>query len=177
MSNLVATIYSFVLADSSSAPKVDKLPSLSVPQAIVDFVNSNSLYQQLYKLLPFLVIFITFAGTLFLNLDRIIGFFQKYLLRKQVDVSETELFRFRKQLLKRLQNDISIRRRTSLHELIKIDLKKEEQPYQVARDALDLVPEDKESRTTLNRVFEFFRRADRKRLHRKSDRVSKYRHP
>ena len=52
MSNLVATIQSFVfafiLAESSSASKADKLPRLSVPRFIGEFVNSHPVFISLF---------------------------------------------------------------------------------------------------------------------------------
>ncbi len=104
------------------------------------------------------------SGKFIGNLQKIIDLFQKNSFQKQPEVSEKELLKLRKQLLKRLKSDIKTRQKNSLHNLIKIDLEMEEQRHQVGGETSELSPQDSESNNSrfslnqkLNRVFEFHR--------------------
>ncbi|MEM9271871.1 MAG: NACHT domain-containing protein [Cyanobacteria bacterium P01_F01_bin.143] len=57
---------------------------------------------------------------------------------------QAQKIKYRKQLLARLQSDIAIRRKNSLHNLIKIDLVMEEQRHQVGGKKMQLVSQDQE---------------------------------
>lgn len=168
MSNLVATLYSFVfafiLAESSSPSKADKLPSPPIPPFLQDFFSNNPVFAWLFWLFTALTTGIAAVAALTVSLQKIIDFCKTNLLRKQAEVSEAKLLQFRKELLKRLKKDISDRKKYSLHNLIKIDVEMEEQHQQVGRRSKDLVLEDPEHINLINpvrRVVRFFHRDDR----------------
>ncbi len=156
MSNLVVAIHSLILATS----KADKLPSPSIPQSLQEFFSNNPFFAWVFWLFTALAIGVTAVAALTGNLQKIIDFFQKNLLRKQAEVPEEELLKLRKQLLKRLESDIELRKKNSLHNQIKIDLEMEEQRHRVGGINVELVPEDTENNNPLNRVFEFLNRTN-----------------
>ena len=147
MSNLVATIQCFaisvIFAASSSASKADKLPSPPIPPFLQEFFSNNPVFAWIFWLFTALAIGVAAVAAVTGNLQKIIDFSQKNILRKKSKFSKAELLKLRKQVLTRLKSDISIRRRNSLHELIKIDLKMEEQRQRVGGNTSDLVPEDR----------------------------------
>ena len=165
MSNLIDTIHSLVLvvilADSESASKADKLPSPPIPPFLQDFFSSNPFFAWVFWLFSALAIGIAAVAALTGNLQKIIDFCQKNLLRKKSEVSTEQLSKLRGQLLERLKSDISTRRKNSLHNLVQIDLHLEEQRHQVGEKTLELIPPDRENNNLLNRVFRRFNRSER----------------
>ena len=162
MSNLVVNICSFVfaviLADSSSVPEADKLPSPPIPPFLQEFFSSNPIFAWIFWLFTAFAIGVAAVATFTGNLQTIIDFVKSNLLRKPVEVPEEKQIKLRKQLLERLQSDISIRRKNSLHNLVKIDLEMEEQRHRIGGKTADLAPQDPEPENNhpLNRVFQFF---------------------
>ena len=148
MSNFVATIYSLVLplilAASSSTSKADKLPSPQIPTFLQDFFSNNPVFAWVFWLFTALAIGVAAVAALTGNLQKIIDFFKSNLLRKPVEVPEERLLKLRKKLLTTLQSDISIRRKDSLHNLIKIDLEMEEKRHRGGVKTEDLVPQEQE---------------------------------
>ena len=161
MSNLVIKMYYFVfaviLANSSSTSEADKLPCSSIPPFLQEICSNHPLVGWIFWLITVLAAVVTGVAAFTGALQKIIDFCKKNLLRKPVEVPESKLLELRKQLLKRLQGDISIRRQNSLHNLIKIDLEMEEQRRQVGGKMAELVPQDPEpeNNNPLNRVFRF----------------------
>ena len=163
MSNLVTTIYSLlftvVLANSSSASKADKLPSPPIPPFLQDFFSSNPIFAWIFWLFSAIAIGVAALAVFTGNLQKIIDFVKKNFSRTKVGVDDEELLKFRKQLLDRLENDISTRQKNSLHKLIQIDLAMEEQRRQVGQSEVILAPEDQtsENNNLLNRFVRIFR--------------------
>ncbi len=118
MSNLVVTIHSFVFAFifavSSSTSKAGKLPSPPIPPFLKEFFSNNPFFAWFFWLFTAIAIGVAAVAALTGNLQKIIDFVQKNLLRKQAEVPEEKLLKLREQLLKRLKSDISIRRKNSL---------------------------------------------------------------
>ena len=165
MSNFVVNLYSFIftviLADASSASEADSLPSPPIPPFLQEFFSSNPIFAWIFWLFIALAIGTAAVAAFIGNLQTIIDFFKSNLLRKPAEVSESQSNRLRKQLLARLQSDIAIRRKKSLHNLIKIDLEMEEQRHQVGRIKTELVPQapETENNNPFNRFFRIFRRS------------------
>ena len=74
------------------------------------------------------------------NLDKILSFKAKYLSRHEAEIPEPQLEYLRQQLLKQMKAEVAERLDNSLHNLVRIDLQKEEQRHQVGRPQLPLVP-------------------------------------
>lgn len=166
MSKLVTTIYSLVLADASSESIVDKLPSPPIPPFLQEFFSSNPIFAWVFWLFCAFSIGVTavaaFTGNLqkiIDNLQKILDFFKNNFTRKTVEVNDTELLKYRNQLLLGLKSEILIRQKNSLHELIQIDIKKEEQRNQVGGSTFNLAPQDepKENNSILNRFSKIFK--------------------
>ena len=154
MTNLVTTIHFFVitviLADSSSISKAEE---------IKEFLSEH--FGWLIGIFVVVSLVVAAVAALTGNLQKIIDFYQKNLLRKKSEVSQEQLSKLRGQILIRLQSDVSIRRKNSLHNLIQIDLQLEEQRHQVGGKTLKLIPPDPENNNLINRVFRNFNRGDR----------------
>ena len=84
------------------------------------------------------------------------------------EVSEERLTRTRRTLLQRLKNDVTDRRRQSLHELVKIDLRMEDQLQRVGKQRPELIPEDEPEQISVNILNRFFQRL---RGHNRSEKV------
>lgn len=67
------------------------------------------------------------------NLDKILSFFGKYFGKAEVALTEPELSMLRQNLLKQMTTDVALRLNDSLHNLVRIDLEREEQLYQIGR--------------------------------------------
>ncbi len=163
MSNLASTIYSLlftvVLADSSSVPEADKLPSPPIPPFLQDFFSSNPVFAWVFWLFTAIAVGVAALAVFTGNLQKIIDFIKNNFSRTKVGVDDGKLLKFRKQLLNRLESDISIRQKNSLHKLIQIDLAKEEQRRQVGGSDTPLAPEDQTqaNNNLLNRFVRIFR--------------------
>ena len=155
--NLSSFLFNVILADSSSGSKADKLTSPSIPLLLQDFF-SNNIFAWVFWVFVVLAIGTAAVAKLTGNLQKIIDFVKGNLLRKPVEVSESQSNRLRKQLLTRLQSDTAIRRKNSLHNLIKIDLKMEEQRHRVGGNKLELAPIEPEPKNDnpLNRILQIF---------------------
>lgn len=176
MSNLLTTIYSLVftvvLADSDAALKGEEGCFFAAPlisERIQNVLCNQPFLVSLVAIFTVLSMVVTavaaFTGNLQKitdNLQKIIDFFKKNLTRKKAEVDEVELLKYRKQLLPILQSNILSRQKNSLHELIQIDIKKEEQRQQVGGSDYNLVPQDKAEKdiNLLNRIFRVFRNQD-----------------
>lgn len=73
------------------------------------------------------------TAKLTVNLDKIVSFQAKYLRKANAELSEQQLNNIRQQLLKQMTTDVALRLEDSLHNLIRVDLEREEQRYQVGR--------------------------------------------
>ena len=67
------------------------------------------------------------------NLDKILSFVLKYFGKVETALSEQQLLTLRAALLKRMKQDIAQRLEDSLHNLVRVDLAREEQRHQVGR--------------------------------------------
>ena len=168
MTNVVTSIYffclSFVLANTLSVSKAGQkcfLPD-SYPKVIQDFFCDKPFFIWVVAIFGVISLVVASVAKLTENLQKIIDFFQKNLLRKKTEVSDGEKLKLRTQLLNRLQSDISIRQRNSLHKLIQIDLAKEEQRQKIGQPKTVLAPEDrvKENNNFLNRITQVFSKKD-----------------
>ena len=165
MSGLVTIFHSFVLAfilaTTSSASEADTSCFLSSPlihPSVQEFFCNQPFFVWFIGIFTLISMGIAAVAALTGNLQNIIDFCQTNLLRKKAQVSEEKQLKLRKQLLDRLQSDILIRRENSLHNLIQIDLQREEQRHQVGGKTSKLIPQDTENSNPLNRVFWFFKK-------------------
>ncbi len=152
MNNFVTAIYSLAftvfLAESSSASTSQKAADPSFLQSILGFIENN----------PIFAIIIA-VGTIVLGLDRIISFWEKLFKKEKSQSSDKEALRYRKKLLEIIQGDVDQRRKNSLHNLIQIDIRKEEQRQRIAKRIQDeLAPEDPvvENRNLINLEAQVF---------------------
>lgn len=72
------------------------------------------------------------------NLDKILGFWTKYLKKASAELSEKQLAYLRQSLLKQMKTDVAGRLDDSLHNLVRVDIEQEEQRHQVGRRKLPL---------------------------------------
>ncbi len=168
MTNVVTSIYlfclSFVLANTSSVSKASQkcFVSNSYPQSLQDFFCDKPFFVWLVAIFGVISLVVASVAKLTGNLQKIIDFVQKNLLRKKTEVSDGEKLKLRTQLLNRLQSDIEIRQKNSLHKLIQIDLAKEEQRRRIGQPESVLAPEDRvqENNNLLNRIAQVWRGKD-----------------
>ncbi len=165
MNNFVLSTYSListlVLANSKTASEAEKscfLTSPLVPTNIQNFFCDQPIFVWVVAIFTVLSIAAAAIAKFTGNLQKIIDFIKKNFTRKTVEVDDTELLKYRNQLLPRLQDEIRKRRENSLHELIQIDLEKEEQRKQLGGSAYNLVPQDEaeEKINILNRIARIF---------------------
>ena len=169
MDNLVSSIYcllsTLVLANSATASEEDKscfLTSPLIPTDIQNFFCDKPVFVWLVAISTIISMAVAAVAVLTGNLQKIIDFFKNNFTRKIVEVDDAKLLKYRKQLLDRLESDILIRQKNSLHELVQIDLAKEERRRQVGGSAYNLVPPDetKENKNILNRFSRIFSTQD-----------------
>lgn len=94
------------------------------------------------------------------NLSKIIEFCQKYWPFRQRKITEEQQLRLRQQFILVLQTDVARRLSISLHNLVKIDVEREEQRQRVGQPQFRLVDEDavpqRPIMNLINRGFQLF---------------------
>ncbi|MEM9274850.1 MAG: NACHT domain-containing protein [Cyanobacteria bacterium P01_F01_bin.143] len=158
MSNFIINVYSSVFAIVLAVEPTEKLAEESSCWSFLQAIFSKyPVFESLFGFLPTFAIVIATLATVLANLQKIIDFVKKNLLPQ---VSEEEQIKLRKQLLQKLQNDVAIRRRDSLHKTVKIDLEMEEQRHRVGRNKLELAPPTPkpENRNLFHISFQIFKK-------------------
>lgn len=116
MSNLLTTIYSLVftvvLADASSKSKADELTPPPIPSFLQEFVISD-LFAWVFWGFSALAIVATAVAAFTGKLQEIIDFIKNNLLPKKAELTDEELLKFRKQLLRDFQTEILARQQNS----------------------------------------------------------------
>ena len=87
------------------------------------------------------------------NLDKIFEFFRKYYPRAKAGLPKERLLKLRSDLLEIEKGIVAKRLKDSLHNLVRIDLDREEQLQQVGRPTLALVEEDQNLKRTLTNLI------------------------
>jgi NACHT domain len=129
---------------------------------ILRFLIQNSIVGWIIGGFSVLTLTIAAITTLTGNLDKILEFFRKYFTSEVTELSERQLHNLRCDLLKIEQAIVNQRLKDSLHNLVKIDLDKEEQRQRVGRPPIRLGKEDPEPakplRNLINRSLEIFKK-------------------
>ena len=131
----------------------DALPEYAGPIKGVcnHIVTNNPEIVWIVSGLIFLTIIVAAVAKLTGDLDKIIGFVRKYVGPTQRETPEAQQPRLRLQLIVILQTSVAKRLRFSLHQLVKIDLEREEQRQRVGQSSLPLVAEDPAPEPSLER--------------------------
>lgn len=129
------------------APILDAEPESTRTEFLLELLNSNPIFGWGIALFTVLAMVAAAVAALTGNLSSIIDFFRNYLFLKPAEITEEQRQSLRQQLLSALNRDVSKRLEDSLHNLVRIDIKQEEQRQRVGRSNLPLVEEDKSSQT------------------------------
>lgn len=117
--------------------------------SIIEFITQNQTLGWGIAAFSVAAVAIAAIATLTGNLDKIIEFARKYWPFGNTELTEEKLLELRQELLKLMRGEVSQRLKDSLHNLVRIDLNREEQLQQVGRDTLTLVEEDQKQENHL----------------------------
>lgn len=120
---------------------------------ILDFLNSNPMIAWGIALFAVLAMATAAIAKWTGNLEKIIGFSQKYLSRKKPEITEAQRQKARQDLIKILLKQVVKRLEDSLHHKIRIDLRREEQRQRVGQRNLPPVQDEEISENFIKRVF------------------------
>ncbi|MEM9273953.1 MAG: NACHT domain-containing protein, partial [Cyanobacteria bacterium P01_F01_bin.143] len=153
--NIDSSFFTIILAESQVGQSACSL----IPVQFQEACQNYPIIGYIFWLFTALALLTTALVAFKENLQKLFDVPNIELLSKPVEVSESQSSKLRKQLLIRLQSDITIRRKDSLHNLIKIDLEMEEQRHRVGGRKTDLVPQapESENNNPLNRIFQVFK--------------------
>ena len=132
------------------------------PELIIEFLSQNPVIG--WSIAGFTVLALATAAISNWtgNLDKIVEFIRKYFTPGKAYLPDEQLAKLRSQLLQIMQASVSQRLADSLHNLVRIDLHREEQRQRVGRPTLALVEEDRKPvqlpRDLINRLFKLFKR-------------------
>ncbi|PZO10782.1 MAG: hypothetical protein DCF25_20155 [Leptolyngbya foveolarum] len=119
--------------------QANKLKELSKVEQIIAFLDQ--VHWIAWGIAVFTVIALAVSAVAILsgNLDKIFSFVLKYFSKSEIELRDQQLSALRQDLLAQMQTNTAKRLSDSLHNLVKVDLQKEEQLYQVGRQKDTLV--------------------------------------
>ena len=140
------------LGESEQSNKVNR---------IIEFLSQNAVVGWVIAGFTVVAIATTAIAKLTGNLDKILEFIYKYRTKKKNELSEKQTLNFRNQLIRVEEGNVAQRIEDSLHNLVRIDLDREEQRQRVGRPSITLVEEDPKPsrpiRSLINRSLKVFK--------------------